>query len=377
MGNNLSKFIHDLRAPRFSPAPGVEQLKGSCAGSPSRVPPAPGAAGGISSGIGRAAGLLLGFLLALPLPLVGGSAREAGSPPGEEQQAPALKSLTLGLMPAVNSIPLLVAQHLGYFQEEGLRVTLELFTNQMYRETALQTETIDGSVSDLINAISAVQQGFPLSVTSTTQGRFALVTSPASDITTLEEWNAHPGPIDTGLLEQSIIYYVTEAMLSQSGGNTQTINLVSVLQMPLRIEMLLAGKLQAACFPEPLTRIVTAAGGHIITETTVLDQTPGVLLFTQRAIQEKPAEINAFYRAYNRAVQALTENPQAYTDIIIQGLGFPAPTRESIQLPDFTQAQPPSPETYQSVLDWMQSKGLLTDPPVYSQVIDTRFVQED
>ncbi|MFW5685028.1 MAG: hypothetical protein ACOC0O_00080 [Spirochaetota bacterium] len=80
------------------------------------------------------------------------------TPPGEasRESAPvdrgALEPLTIGLMPAVDSIPLIVADHEGYFVVEGLTVTLEVFRDQVYREAALQSNTIDGAVSDLVNA---------------------------------------------------------------------------------------------------------------------------------------------------------------------------------------------------------------------------------
>ena len=86
--------------------------------------------------------------------------------------------LKVGLMPAYNSIPLVVADKKGLFAAEGLRVELVPFSSQLNRETALQTGSIDGTVSDMINAIQSWSRGFGARVTSVTEGSFSLLSSP-------------------------------------------------------------------------------------------------------------------------------------------------------------------------------------------------------
>ena len=98
----------------------------------------------------------------------------AATTPAAAQGAP----LRIGLMPAVNSVPLIVADHLSYFQRAGLRVELTLFQDQLTRETALQTGRIDGTISDLVNAMSARSNGLDVRVVSATDGVFALLGAP-------------------------------------------------------------------------------------------------------------------------------------------------------------------------------------------------------
>src|SRR5512138_1704864 len=91
---------------------------------------------------------------------------------------PAWPALTVGLMPAENSYPLVVAQEKGFFTAEGVKVTLTLFTGQLEREAALQSGAVDGSISDLVNAIQAWANGFAERVTSASEGAFTLLSSP-------------------------------------------------------------------------------------------------------------------------------------------------------------------------------------------------------
>lgn len=285
------------------------------------------------------------------------------------------EGLTIGMMPAINSIPLIIADQLGYFSDEGIEVELVMFKNQMNRETALQTNAIDGTISDLMNAINGRQAGFPLHVTSYTDGDFALMAAPGGRIRSLADWQAAAaGSIRTGLLENSIVYYVTERMLQAAAADPERINFVSTLVLTARIELLLAGQLDAACIPEPLATLTEKQGAVRLADTSGLPSTPGVLLFSDQAIAKKSRQLAAFYRAYNRAVRELNSGYEAYRDIIVQKGEFPPAVRDAFTLPRYQEARVPSEDEYADVRQWMLQKGLLTETPDYAELIDGRFV---
>ncbi len=167
--------------------------------------------------------------------------------------APLAAQLSIGLMPACNSIPFVVAEKKGLFAAHGLQVTLVPFTGQLERETALQTGALDGTVSDLINAIQSWSHGSGARVTSVTEGNFALLSSPGSSLKSLSDWKARTsGSVRTGLLENSIVFYLSERMVMAAGADPKRIELVPIVQIPARLEMLLAGQVEAACLPDPL-----------------------------------------------------------------------------------------------------------------------------
>lgn len=286
------------------------------------------------------------------------------------------QDLEIGLMPAVDSIPLLIAQDLGYFEEEGIDVELRMFRNQLYRETALQTNDIDGSVSDLINAVYNWQNRTGIKVGSITDGHFALVTAPDSGLTSVEAWNRRER-VEVGLLENSIIYYVAERMLEAAGADTETIELVTTLQVPTRMEMVAAGQLEAALLPEPVTRIAAARGCTILVDTSVLEQTPGVLLFTESAQEKKLQEIRALYRAYDRAVDAINGDPDSFRQAIIRLGEFPPSVRESMVIPRYRHAGPPSPELLRDVTSWMAEKELIDRKPAYNSIVASGLIPSE
>ena len=85
------------------------------------------------------------------------------------------RSLKVGLMPAVDSAPILLAAEKGYFKDLGLYVQLEIFTNAQNRQSALQTHAIDGAMTDLIAVAVNVDGGFDIKATTMTNGVFPVL----------------------------------------------------------------------------------------------------------------------------------------------------------------------------------------------------------
>lgn len=279
--------------------------------------------------------------------------------------------LTVGLMPAVDSVPLIVAEAQGYFEDEGITVTLEVFRDQVYREAALQSGAIDATVSDLVNAIRSWANGADYRVLGSTQGYFSFVTAAASGIETVSDWPDAPGVVETGLLEDSIINYTAGRMLAAVGLDPGRVAIVPTTQIPVRLEMVVAGELEAAVLPEPVTRIATAAGAHELVTTEVLDWTPGVVLATGRALRSKPRELEALLRAYDRAVEAVNADPDAFRETIVERAAFPPPTAATMRIPEYRPATVPTVEQVADVARWLVDRGLIETPPPYGEVVAT------
>ncbi len=277
-------------------------------------------------------------------------------------------ALRIGLMPAVNSIPLIVADHLGLFERAGVRVELLMFQDQLTRETALQTGRVDGSISDLINAVSARASGFDVRVVSGTDGVFALLGAPGGRLRSLEDWKSR-SRVRTGLVESSIVTFVAEKMLRGAGVDPRSIDLVTTLQVPTRMELLLSGRIDAACLPEPMAAVAVRRGAVRIADTTSLATTPGVLLFTGRAVRERGREIATLLEAYDLAVAELNRNGDAWRPLVVARGGFPEEARDAFVLPRFQASMPPTPEEVAEVEGWMKAHGLLRDPVAYADLV--------
>jgi NitT/TauT family transport system substrate-binding protein len=251
------------------------------------------------------------------------------------------------------------------------------FNGQLERETALQTGALDGTVSDLINAIQSWTHGFGARVTSVTEGNFALLASPRGSMRALTDWPSAGGArIRTGLLENSIVYYLTERMLASAGADLSRLELVPIVQLPARVEMLLAGKVDAACLPEPLATLAVSRGAHVLADSEDMGTTPGVLLFTKGAIADKRAAISAFYRAYDAAVDEVNARPDEYRKSIVEGCGFPPSVAGIMRVPKFRHAFLPPAILVSDVAEWMIRKGLAEKVPSYADIVAADFVSD-
>ncbi|HUX19949.1 MAG TPA: ABC transporter substrate-binding protein, partial [Spirochaetia bacterium] len=172
-----------------------------------------------------------------------------------------------------------------------------------------------------------------------------------------------------------IVNYVSERMLETLKADPSKIDLVPVLNLPSRIQMLLADKLQAAVIPEPYATMARMQGAHLIADTRILPSTPGVLLFTGKAIAEKTPAIRAFYRAYNEAAARVNADPNAYRSIIVAGGDFPPAVTNDLVIPHFAKATLPSEAVVQDVGAWMVSKHMIPEAVPYGNVTDGDLVR--
>jgi NitT/TauT family transport system substrate-binding protein len=285
--------------------------------------------------------------------------------------------LRVGLMPAMNSAPLVVADRAGLFAREGVAVELELFTSQLNRETALQAGRIDGTVSDLINAIQARARGFPLRVTSASQGVFSLLAAPAAGPGSLAAWKSADKAVTTGLVENSTVCYVADRALERAGIEARTVELVPVAQVPARLELLLAGKVEAAVLPEPLATLAVLRGARRLADSAADDAASGVLLFRQQVLLDRAADVRAFYRAYDRAVEEIAAHPDAWRAAVAAACQFPKEAEAGLAFPRYLPAYLPGESDVRDVGAWMLGKGLIGAAPVWADVVASGFTATD
>lgn len=289
----------------------------------------------------------------------------------ESVTSQALQPLTIGVMPDVDSIPFIIAQHNGYFEKEGVEVKIEHFKSAMDRDTALQTGNIDGAISDMLPVVFLNDNGFKVKITSKTNGSFKLIAGKASNISSLKDVNER----SIGISKNTIIEYLTDRIMADSNIDIESPKKVAIPKIPTRLEMLENGKIDMATLPEPLASVAITKGGKVLSSSDQLGINPGIMLFTVDAIESKPEEIKALYRAYNKAVDYLKkETLESYVDVLIQEAGFPQIIKDTLTLPDYSEAVMPSEEEFVQVLDWLKSRNLTTSDYSFEELCDESFI---
>ena len=304
------------------------------------------------------------FLLSLAaMMMLGALLTGCGADNGAKKE---LQGVSIGVMPDIDSVPIIIAQEKGYFAEEGLKVDIQQFKSAMDRDAALQSGNLDGAISDMLAVAFAKSGGFDVKVTSFTDGTYKLIAGKDEAVTTPQELAGK----DVAVSKNTIIEYVTDSITASQNMPADSINKVVIPQIPTRLEMLQNGKLAAATLPEPMGSIAIANGCKFITDSEELGINPGVMMFTATAVADKQEELKAFYRAYNKAVKYLNEHPQdEYMDLIIEKSGFPAAAKTALKLPKYREAGLPAEKDVTECLSWMNQKELIKNSYSYDDIV--------
>ena len=290
----------------------------------------------------------------------------AGCGGSQQAEKKELQGLAIGLMPDIDSVPIIIAEEKGYFAEEGLKVDIQKFKSAMDRDAALQSGNLDGAISDMLAVAFAKAGGFDVKVTSYTDGTYKLIAGKG-------EGDVKPQDLagkDVAVSKNTIIEYVTDRIMASQNMAEDSINKVVIPQIPTRLEMLQNGKLAAATLPEPMGSIAIANGCRFVTDSEEMGVNPGVMMFTAKVTADKRAELQAFYRAYNKAVKYLNEHPQdEYMDLVIERSGFPAVAKTALRLPKYREAGLPAAQDVSECISWMVQKELIKQSYTYDELV--------
>lgn len=288
------------------------------------------------------------------------------APPESGQVTPG-KTITIGVMPDVESVPFIIAEKNGYFEKEGVEVKIEHFSSAKDRDSALQGGKLDGVITDIIAVVFANEGGIKLRIVAKNEGNVELLAGKDSGIDELKDVKGKK----VGMSTNTIMEYTTDKMLEAAQIKPEEINKVAIPPLPTRLEMLQGGKIDAAILPEPLAGLAVKNGAQALISTDKMDNKAGAIAFTAESLQENQEEIKAVMRAYNDAVAYLeTEPVSSYSDFIIEEQGFPAEIKDSLKLPQYSKAQRPKEQIVADVVEWMKAKDLIKGNYEYKDLVD-------
>ena len=129
------------------------------------------------------------------------------------------KTITIGVMPDVESIPFLIADKNGYFTKQGVQVKIEHFNCAKDRDSALQSGQLDGVITDMLAVVFANEGGINLKICAKNDGNIELMAGKTSGINSTADLKGK----SIGLSTNTIMEYTTDRMLEaaeiKSGGS--------------------------------------------------------------------------------------------------------------------------------------------------------------
>ena len=271
-------------------------------------------------------------------------------------------SLKIGIMPAVDSAPILIADKKGYFEELDLDVDVQVYTNAMNRQSALQSGELDGAMTDVIALVNNVENGFDIKVTTSTDGVFPFL---------IKKGFEEKKDIKAGMMEVSVTNYLSDRSL----GDKYNVEKVYINEIPARLEMISKGTLDMAVMPEPM-----ASQGELNGLTKKLIEnndafSPDIMVFTGKAINNNEKAIKLFHEAYNKAVEEITRNDSEAREILIETLKLKPEIKDKIIMPKYNKARVPSEEYLQGIMNWNEKVLKKKISIEYEDLVEGKFVK--
>ncbi|MBU2510825.1 ABC transporter substrate-binding protein [bacterium] len=278
--------------------------------------------------------------------------------------------LRFGVLPVIDTLPLQVAVKEGFFNREQLEVELVPFTSANERNTAVYSGQLDGFFGDLIATLLIIDKKLardnevPVKIltisyyTDPDQRMFALVTSP----------QLVPGSkteLTVAVSKASIIEYLLTWFQKLPTSGQYSFQAVEIKQMPIRLQMLLAGKIDSALLPEPLVSLAESKGARVLDTDQALNMPLTILNISTNRLNQK----DAFLRAYGKAVLELNKNPEKYRDLMAETCRIPKPLVKSFPMYKYPAPRVPSESEVKPVQDWMVEKDLLSSAISYKLLV--------
>lgn len=272
-------------------------------------------------------------------------------------------SLKIGLMPAVDTAPIYLAKDMGYFEEENLDLEIVLFTNAQDRQSALQTGAIDGAMTDLVALATNRDGGFDLKATTLTDGMFVMLAN--TGVETQES-------LKVGLMEISVSNFLVDKWLSED----YNLEKVFINAIPARLESVISGQLDMGFFPEPLGTVGEMQGLEKLIFEPYKGITPDVMAFTQETIEEKNEALEAFHKAYNKAVDAILEDEQLARKALVENIpNISEGIKDLMTLPTYHKTRLPEAAYLQEIIEWTSGIVGQTLEVLAEDMVDRQFIK--
>ncbi|MFV0390658.1 MAG: ABC transporter substrate-binding protein [Paludibacteraceae bacterium] len=280
--------------------------------------------------------------------------------------------LEVGVMASMDYLPIAVAKERGYFDEEGVVVTIQKFFSANDRDAAIQSGSLDASILDYTGGAIQRAGGVELVFTSQCDATFELIAGKHVGIKT----GSDLANKNFAVARNTVVDFCTDMALENAGITQNQVTKSEINKIPLRLEMLRNAKIDLTVLPDPFATIAKSDGNPAIISMKELGFQVTGIAFTQSAVNNKKKAIQAFYRAYNRAIEDLQNLPLSdFQDILTKEIGFPQALATNAKLPEYKEASLPQEKDLRAVSSWLKSKTLIPTDFDITSLISAEFIK--
>lgn len=288
--------------------------------------------------------------------------------------------IKVGYLPTLDALPLLVAQNEGYFDSLNVKVKLIRYEAGLDQDTAFAKKRINGMVTDLCRAIILNSKNSSVKVISKTDGVWYLVTARKQRLRKVQDMEERM----IAIAREEASDYLLDRILEKGQVDLDIVNRPQINNLPLRQHMISSEEIDAGIIPEPWATKAVVNGDRLIANNKELNLQPGCIVFNQRTIVEKEAEIKIIAKAYNLAIQQINEQPTKYNKLMQESYGIDELVTDTLTLPHYKKLEQPKQADIDDAIKWLKNKypeqdwlqtRILKNEYNGKQLIDTRFIK--
>lgn len=311
------------------------------------------------------------LMLACGIMLAGcsGTNADTAGQGGESQQ----HAVRIGTMQTEDALPFWVAEQDGLYG--STQVEIVTFQSAQELSTAFAAGEIDAAMTDVQQAAALKLSGVDVRLAWVTlgadssQGRFGIMTSPESGITSLADL-AGKG---IGVGSNTVPEYVMDKLMEAAGVPDDGIVSEEIKKMPVRYESMANNQVAAAVLPASLLALGEQTGMVLLADDTQGENISQSVLAVRAGwlADGGEAALDAVRDAWNKAADSINADSEAYRALLVEKANLPAVVADTYSICTYPQAQLPTSDMVQPVLDWMLDKGYLAQALAYDESAGT------
>jgi NitT/TauT family transport system substrate-binding protein len=295
----------------------------------------------------------------------GGGAGAEGAGGDQASEDAELATVRLGMLPIADFAPLLVAQHQGYFADNGIEIQATNLEGGAAAIPALEGGSLDVIGTNLVSVVQAHQAGLDIRcfsgiVRKPSDGQvLALLTGADSGVT--EPADLAGATIAVNTLE-NINQLVAMAWLQQHGVDPGSVDFIAV-GFPDMSQALSSGQVQAALVDEPFVTTALDGGAQVLDPRPyqAINDAPAFscIASTGEWVDANADTAAAFVRSVQQGIEYLEANPDEWQVLLTEDMNVDAEVAERLGLPEPTTEL--TAEEVQVWIDAAASYGLIEE----------------
>ncbi|MFA5170479.1 MAG: ABC transporter substrate-binding protein [Sulfuriferula sp.] len=230
-------------------------------------------------------------------------------------------TLRIATTPWIGYGAIYVANSLDYFKKYNLKVTYQNFTDMALMPPALISGNFDGATLTYDMVVGQVAQGHAMKVVlpmGYSYGGDAIVAT--TDITKVTDFKGKKVGVNPLTVSDFLLAYA----LKKNGMTDKDINAINITQDAVPAAMLSGHPSIGVTWEPYISQLLKQDGGkkyHVVFSSK---DAPGlmedVLVFDEKTIKNRPADITAFVHAYADGLSYMKSHPEESAKIIAKAL---------------------------------------------------------